>query len=108
MSIFQRVGIKTALLDEKCTAIEMLICYAKELGAGFKDYVEPVLQLVIPHLKYSHNDPHSNNSSKSIRFYFHAGVRNACAAVLPPLFNSLILAGQGALLTCAIDLILCI
>ncbi|KAF8785478.1 Importin-5 like protein [Argiope bruennichi] len=33
-------GIRTAGLDEKATACQMLVCYAKELKEGFADYVD--------------------------------------------------------------------
>ncbi len=70
----QQIGIKTNLLEEKCTAVEMLICYAREMGAGFHPYVERVLSIVVPLLS----------------FYFHEGVRMAAAATLPLLFASLV------------------
>ncbi|RDD39148.1 Importin-5 [Trichoplax sp. H2] len=38
----QKFGIKTAGLDDKGTACQMLVCYAKELKDGFVDYVEEV------------------------------------------------------------------
>ncbi|KAF9143232.1 hypothetical protein BGX30_001008 [Mortierella sp. GBA39] len=63
----QHIGIKTTVLEEKCTAIEMLICYARELGPGFRPYLEQVREIVLPLL----------------RFYFHDGVRHAAAATLP-------------------------
>ncbi|KAF9939192.1 hypothetical protein BGZ65_011271 [Modicella reniformis] len=67
----QQIGIKTTVLEEKCTAVEMLICYARELGSGFKPYVEKVRDIVVPLLK----------------FYFHDGTRHAAAATLPQLVN---------------------
>jgi hypothetical protein len=51
----------------------MLICYARELGPGFRKYAEEVLRVVVPLL----------------RFYFHEGVRHAAAMVIPHLFKSL-------------------
>ncbi|TPX30988.1 hypothetical protein SmJEL517_g05575 [Synchytrium microbalum] len=69
----QRIGIKTDLLEEKCTAVEMVMCYARELGAEFDRYVDTILSIVIPLLK----------------FYFHDGVRLASAAVIPQLFESM-------------------
>ncbi|RUS25813.1 importin subunit beta-3, partial [Jimgerdemannia flammicorona] len=68
----QQIGIKTTVLEEKCTAVEMLICYARELGAGFQPYVEQVMDIVMPLLK----------------FYFHDGVRHAAACVVPLLIQS--------------------
>ncbi|CAJ0632852.1 673_t:CDS:10, partial [Entrophospora sp. SA101] len=68
----QQIGIKTTVLEEKCTAVEMLICYARELGPAFCPYVEQVLEIVLPLLK----------------FLFHEGVRNAAAATIPHLLQA--------------------
>lgn len=38
----QKFGIKTAGLDEKCTAMQMLVVYAKDLKEGFADFAEQV------------------------------------------------------------------
>ncbi|KAL7751650.1 importin subunit beta-3 [Sorochytrium milnesiophthora] len=73
----QRMGIKTTTLDEKCTAVEMLICYARSLGAGFHEYAEQVLDLVVPLLK----------------FYFHDGVRQAAIVCIPQVLNSVVKQG---------------
>lgn len=55
----QSFGIKTAGLEEKSTACQMLVCYAKELKEGFVEYTEQVVKLMVPLLK----------------FYFHDGVQ---------------------------------
>ncbi|KAI8140976.1 armadillo-type protein [Fennellomyces sp. T-0311] len=67
----QHIGIKTSVLEEKHTAIEMLVSYARDLGAGFLPYVASVLEIALPLLK----------------FYFHDGVRHAAAALLPLLLK---------------------
>jgi hypothetical protein len=67
----QKFGIKTAGLDEKCTAMQMLVVYAKDLKEGFADFAEPVTQIMVPHL----------------RFYFHELVRAAAAEILPHLLG---------------------
>lgn len=67
----QKIGIKTSNLEEKCTAVEMLYCFAKELKGGFHQYVTEVMQIVIPLLK----------------FYFDDGVRIAAAITIPPLIK---------------------
>ncbi|KAG0331637.1 hypothetical protein BG000_010719 [Podila horticola] len=67
----QQIGIKTTVLEEKCTAVEMLSCYAQELGSGFRPYLEKVRDIVLPLLK----------------FYFHDGVRHAAIAALVPLVS---------------------
>jgi len=63
----QSFGIRTAGLEDKATACEMLVCYARELGPAFVDYVEPVVELLLPLLK----------------FYFHDGVRESASEALP-------------------------
>jgi hypothetical protein len=69
----QQVGIKTSILEEKCTAYEMLCSYSQELKADFFPYVPSVLQdLILPGLK----------------FYFHDGVRTASAKCIPHLVES--------------------
>ncbi|KAF9289191.1 hypothetical protein BGZ68_009889 [Mortierella alpina] len=67
----QQFGIRTTVLEEKCTAIEMLNCYARELGPGFRPYLEKVRDVALPLLK----------------FYFHDGVRHAAATTLPQLIS---------------------
>merc|ERR1712012_228737 len=63
----QSFGIRTAGLEEKATACQMLVCYARELKEGFAPYVEDVVKLMVTHLK----------------FYFHDGVRIAATESLP-------------------------
>ena len=67
----QKFGIKTAGLDEKCTAMQMLVVYAKDLQEGFANYAESVATIMIPHLK----------------FFFHELVRAAAAEILPYLLE---------------------
>lgn len=67
----QNFGIKTAGLEDKASACEMLVCYARELKDGFADYAEEVVRLMVPMLK----------------FYFHDGVRTAAAESLPCLLD---------------------
>ncbi|KAI3644716.1 hypothetical protein MP228_010880 [Amoeboaphelidium protococcarum] len=69
----QQFGIKTTALDEKRTAVEMLVCYAREMGAHFQPYAERVLDICLPLLK----------------FYFDEGTRVAAAMVIPYLFRGL-------------------
>lgn len=48
----QNFGIRTAGLEEKATACQMLVCYARELKDGFADYTEqvsPAFHLFICH-----------------------------------------------------------
>ncbi|RWS08235.1 importin-5-like protein [Dinothrombium tinctorium] len=67
----QTFGIRTAGLDEKATACQMLVCYARELKHGFANYVEDTVKIMVPLLK----------------FYFHDGVRTAAAESLPYLLE---------------------
>jgi hypothetical protein len=59
----QTVGIKTVVLEEKCQAFETLVIYCSTLGPRFAPYLAQSLELALP----------------SLRFYFHDGVREACA-----------------------------
>lgn len=38
----QKFGIKTAGLEDKVTACQMLVIYARDLKEGFGEYAEPV------------------------------------------------------------------
>jgi len=46
----QSFGIKTSGLEDKCTACEMLVCYARELKGAFSDYVEDVIGQFVSNL----------------------------------------------------------
>ncbi|KAI6211224.1 Importin-5 [Aphelenchoides besseyi] len=61
------IGIKTDGLEDKLTACEMLVAFARELGPAFAPYVEAVLKFMVTQLKY----------------IFHDGVRSAAADCLP-------------------------
>ncbi len=67
----QNFGIKTAGLEDKATACQMLVCYARELKEHFVEYAEQTVKLMVPMLK----------------FYFHDGVRTAAAESLPCLLE---------------------
>lgn len=75
----QNFGIKTAGLDDKATACEMLVCYARELKHGFVTYVEETVKILIPLLK----------------FYFHEGVRLAAAQSPPFLLDCARIRGES-------------
>ena len=55
-SLQQSFGIKTAGLEEKATACQMLVCYAKELKHAFAEYVPQVVKLMVPLLKFYFHD----------------------------------------------------
>lgn len=59
----QTVGIRTSTIEDKCQAFETLVIYCSTLGSRFAPYLPQCLELTLP----------------SLRFYFHEGVREACA-----------------------------
>ena len=63
----KQIGIKTSALEEKCQAFETLVIYVSTLNAKFAPYLAQSMDLVLPNLK----------------FYFHEGVREACALCVP-------------------------
>lgn len=65
-------GVKTAVLEEKATACNMLCCYADELKEGFYPWIEQVLSTLVPLLK----------------FYIHEEIRKAAASAMPALLRS--------------------
>lgn len=67
----QNFAIRTAGMEDKAAACDMLVCYARELKEGFADFAEEVVKLMVPMLK----------------FYFHDGVRTAAAESLPYLLD---------------------
>lgn len=78
----QNFGIRTAGLEDKATACQMLVCYARELKEGFAEYTEQVVKLMVPMLK----------------FYFHDSVRIAAAESLPYLLECAQIKGQPYLM----------
>ncbi|KAF4565293.1 hypothetical protein EYR36_001863 [Pleurotus pulmonarius] len=65
----QNVSIRTSAIDEKCQAFETLLIYCSTLGPRFAPYLPQTLELTLP----------------SLKFYFHEGVREACAMLIPML-----------------------
>jgi len=59
----QTYGIRTSAMDEKCQAFETLVIYCSTLGPKFAPYLSQTLEVTLP----------------CLRFYFHEGVREACA-----------------------------
>jgi hypothetical protein len=59
----QRVEIRTASLEEKCTAFDVLLVICSVMGQSFTPYLSTALQLALPALK----------------FFFHDGVRETAA-----------------------------
>ena len=63
----RQVGVKTSALEDKCQAFETLLIHASTLNARFGPYVQQVLDLALP----------------GLRFYIHDGVQEACAMYVP-------------------------
>ncbi|KAK3095190.1 hypothetical protein FSP39_011221 [Pinctada imbricata] len=74
----QNFGIRTAGLEEKATACQMLVCYARELREGFAEYAEEVVKIMVPLLK----------------FYFHDDIRIAASESLPYLIDCAKIRGE--------------
>ncbi|KAK7456557.1 hypothetical protein BaRGS_00039335 [Batillaria attramentaria] len=74
----QNFGIRTAGLEEKATACQMLVCYARELKEVFAEYSEEVVKIMVPLLK----------------FYFHDDVRIAASESLPYLLECASIRGE--------------
>ena len=68
----KRVSIRTSVLEEKSTACSMLCCYLDELKEGFRPYIIPVCEIMVPLLE----------------FYFHEDVRRAAVASLPDIIRA--------------------
>lgn len=67
------IGIKTSTLDDKHTAIELIVIYAQQLEAAFEPYVINIME---------------NIALPSLEFFFHDPVRVAAAKAIPQLLNS--------------------
>lgn len=68
----QKLAIKTAGMEDKANAFQMLVSYLRELGGQLGDYLEEIVKLMVNHL----------------RFYFHEVVRMYAAESLPLLLDS--------------------
>lgn len=56
----QFVGIRTAILDEKATAVNMILCYIRELKEGFFPWLNSVVNILVPLVEfYYHDGTHS-------------------------------------------------
>lgn len=86
----KRIGIRTSALEDKATACTMLACFVAELRGGFLPYVEPVVQLMVPLLK----------------FFYHDECRTAAASCLPDLVRCLMEAGNTTQVSTLIAFIL--
>ncbi|KAG6909546.1 hypothetical protein DXG01_016939 [Tephrocybe rancida] len=90
----QTLGIRTSAIEEKCQAFETLVIYCSTLGAKFAPYVLQSLEVTLP----------------ALSFYYHDGVREACAVLIPMLLaagkasntltNQMVSAAFHHLITC--------
>lgn len=62
----QSFGIRTAGLEEKATACQMLVCYAKELKEAFSPYADEVVKIMVGHIKFYFHDGLQANKSCSV------------------------------------------
>ncbi|VDM00719.1 unnamed protein product [Schistocephalus solidus] len=69
----QNCAIRTSTLEDKATACQMLVCYARELKEGFAPYCEEVLETMLPLLTLCLNDE----------------IRSAASEIMPYLLDSL-------------------
>lgn len=67
------IGIKTAALEDKNTAIELITIYAQILEANFEPYVTDITERI---------------ALPGLAFFFHDPVRVAAAKLVPQLLNS--------------------
>lgn len=66
------MGVRTASLDEKAAACDLLVSYAEELGGDFFNYIDPVLKIMLPLLQ----------------FYYTEDIREAAAECMVALLTS--------------------
>ena len=69
------------MLEDKCTAYEMLTCYAQQLGASFAPYMEETFEIVLA----------------GVNFYIHEGIRYAALNTIPLLFRCMKQASMGSI-----------
>jgi len=63
----QTFGVYTSAMVEKCQTFETLVIYCSTLGPRFAPDLSQMLEVTLP----------------CLRFYFHEGVREACAMIIP-------------------------
>jgi importin-5 len=86
----KRIGIRTSALEDKATACTMLACFIAELRGGFLPYVEEVVQLMVPLLK----------------FFYHDECRTAAASCMPDLVRCLLDSGNTAQVSALVNFIM--
>ncbi|VDK40821.1 unnamed protein product [Taenia asiatica] len=69
----QNCAIRTSILEDKATACQMLVCYARELKESFAPYCEDVLNTMLPMLNLCLNDE----------------IRSAASEIMPYLMDSM-------------------
>jgi len=77
-----KVGVKTAVLDDKATAVDLMGIYAKNMGHHFAKHVPKTLEISVP----------------LINFYFHQGVRSAACTTVSEMFVVMKKANAGKII----------
>lgn len=62
-------GVNTAGLDDKATACQMLVCYARELKQGFADYAEQVVKIMVANLTFYYEDNILFKETVNLKFW---------------------------------------
>lgn len=86
----KRIGIRTSALEDKATACTMLACFISELRGGFVPYVQQVVELMVPLLK----------------FFYHDECRTASAACMPDLVRCLMESGNTSQVAALVGMIM--
>eukprot|EP00010_Vexillifera_abyssalis_P008327 CAMPEP_0201544158 /NCGR_PEP_ID=MMETSP0173_2-20130828/708_1 /ASSEMBLY_ACC=CAM_ASM_000268 /TAXON_ID=218659 /ORGANISM="Vexillifera sp., Strain DIVA3 564/2" /LENGTH=1049 /DNA_ID=CAMNT_0047952189 /DNA_START=291 /DNA_END=3440 /DNA_ORIENTATION=- len=60
------IGINTTVLLEKCTAVNMLYCYADDLKELFFPYVQDVAKIMVPLLTFYYHDETRASAATSV------------------------------------------
>ena len=67
------IGIRTSTLEDKHTAIELIVIYAQQLEAAFEPYVMEIMeQVALPGLAFFFHDPVRIASAKSVPMLLNA------------------------------------
>ncbi|KAG6856072.1 hypothetical protein H0H87_007683 [Tephrocybe sp. NHM501043] len=66
------LGIRTSAIEEKCQAFETLVIYCSTLSLSFAPYAMQTMEVALP----------------ALTFYYHDGVREASAVLIPMLLAS--------------------
>ncbi|KAG8968327.1 hypothetical protein FRC03_007786 [Tulasnella sp. 419] len=88
----QRVGIRTAVLEEKLNAFDIIIIHCGTLGSNFVDYVAPVLEICLPNLRYVYHEGVQEDAATLIPMLLACGKSVITPTVLHTVFTELLAA----------------